>query len=118
MPLRLTDLSPALARQLGLTAPKRQKFNAVAIVENGERFDSLKERARYGELVYLEKAGHIENLQRQPQYLITKDGIVIAVMTLDFRYTRRGSREWVVEEVKGGRATRTQVYVLRKKLIE
>lgn len=66
----------------------------------------------------LERIGEIENLQRQPQYLIMRDGVVLAVMTLDFRYTRRGTRDWVVEDVKGGKATRTEAYMLRRTLVE
>src|ERR1041385_2211291 len=118
MPIRLRDLPPRLAQRLGLTAPPRQKFNAVTVIDQGERFDSLKERARYGELVTMQKAGLIENLQRQPQYLITRNGQVIATFRADFRYRDRQRGVWVIEDVKGGRATRTEAYVLRRNLVE
>ena len=119
MPLRASDLPPELATRLGLDVRiKRSKYGAVKQTVDGERFDSCREARRWQELRMLERIGEIGNLQRQPQYLITHEGVVVAVMTLDFRYTRCGTRAWVVEDVKGGNATKTQVYRLRKVLVE
>jgi hypothetical protein len=118
-PLHLSDLSPALRQRLGLApGTRRSKFNARRTVVDGERFDSQREAQRFGELRYRETAGEIENLQRQPQYLITINGAVGAVYTADFRYVERRSRTWVVEDSKGGNATKTEAYRLRKRLVE
>jgi hypothetical protein len=77
-PLHLSDLSPALRQRLGFApgGKRRSKFNATRTVVDGERFDSQREAQRFGELRYRETAGEIENLQRQPQYLITINGAV------------------------------------------
>lgn len=118
MALRAKDLPPGLMKRLGLTAPAKQKFNAVAIVVDGERFDSLKEARFFQELKIRERIGEIENIQRQPEYMMTRDGIVIASFRPDFRFTVRGSRQWSVVDVKGGKATRTEAYSLRKRFVE
>lgn len=117
-PIHAQDLPPGLAKRLGIIQPKRQKFNARRTVVDGERFDSQREADYYGELLYRQKAGEIENIQRQPEYLITKDGIVLASFRPDFQFTVRATRTWEVHEVKGGKATRTEAYVLRKALVE
>lgn len=119
MPLRASDLPPELAKRLGLHVRiQRSKYGAVKQTVDGERFDSAREARRWGELTYRQKAGEIENLQRQPQFYITRDGQVVATYTADFRYTKRGTREWIVEDVKGGAATKTEAYVLRRNLVE
>lgn len=107
-----------MAKRLGVTAPKRQKFNAKKQTVNGIRFDSQREAERHGELVYRMKACEIENLQVQPEYLMTRDGVVLATYTADFRYFDRQSRCWVVEDCKGGDATKTEAYQLRKVFVE
>ncbi len=119
MPLRASDLPLGVRRRLGIGPARRaSKFNAIAVVSEGYRFDSLKEERRFFELRCLEKAGQIENLQVHPIYWITRDGELLARYTGDFRYVDRRTGAWVIEDVKGGKATRTRDYVLRKKLVE
>ena len=113
-PLRARDLPAGLAKRLGIATVKKQKFNA----KRTESFDSAREAAYHGELRYREKAGEIENIQLQPEYLIVTHGVVVASFRPDFRFTVRGSREWTVVDVKGGKATRTEAYVLRRNLGE
>ena len=60
-----------------------------------DRFDSIKEYNRYRELVLLEKAGIISNLQKQVPMVIQEAIIYKA----DFIYIKDG--EEVVEDVKG-----------------
>lgn len=117
-PLRAADLSPAMAKRLGITGATRQKFNAKKQTVDGHVFDSRREAARHGELVYRLKAGEIENLQLQPQYLMTRDGVVLATYTADFRFYDKRLRAWVVEDCKGGEATKTEAYMLRKVFVE
>lgn len=118
MPLHAKDLPPGLAKRLGIVQAKRQKFNASRTTVGSERFDSGREAQYHGELLYRQKAGEIENIQRQPEYLITHDGIVVASFRPDFRFLVRATRRWEVHEVKGGKATRTEAYRLRRRLVE
>ena len=46
------------------------KYNAVKIMSNGEAFDSKKEAARYQQLLILQRAGVISELQRQIKYVL------------------------------------------------
>lgn len=47
---------------------KTNKYNAEKTAYNGETFDSTKEADRYAELLLLQRAGKIFDLQRQVQY--------------------------------------------------
>ena len=97
------------------------KYNAVSCVIDGVRFASKAEAERYCELRLLLRAGEIENLEMQPKYPITLNGIKIATYIADFRYVSRKQGPQgqdghvVVEDVKG---TKTPVYRLKKKLVE
>lgn len=94
---------------------RRQKYGAIPTTVNGIRFASKREAGRYVELLYLEKAGAIENLQLQPAYPIVLDDIAICVYKADFRYFDREKQGWIVEDVKG---MKTPVYRLKKRLVE
>lgn len=94
------------------------------------RFASLKEAARYDELMLMLKSGEIRNLRLQPEYTLqeaytTPDGEHVRAIRYraDFSYERQYSiryegREmfWatVVEDVKG---RRTDVYKMKKKMM-
>lgn len=97
---------------------------------NGIRFDSKKEYERYCELHLLERAGKIQNLQRQVKYILIpeqrepdiigprggiKKGKLLereCSYLADFVYTENG--EEVVEDVKG---FRTKEYLIKRKLM-
>jgi hypothetical protein len=81
-------------------------------------FDSKKEARRYQELTLLEKAGEITDLEIKKRFqLIPKKGKERpAYYTCDFAYRDAKSGALVVEDVKS-EATKTQVYVLRRKLM-
>lgn len=101
------------------------------------RFDSQKEARRYDELMTLLMAGEIMNLRLQPQFTLqeaytTPEGERVRAIRYqaDFSYLRRGKLlvdfsngekgySWtpVVEDVKS-RATRTRVYLTKKKLMQ
>ena len=103
-------------------------------MQDGEVFDSIKERNRYNELLLLEKAGEISGLKRQVKYLLIPEyrepdttgprggihkGKVIerAVYYIaDFVYfvPDNSGGEWVVEDTKG---VRTPDYILKRKLM-
>ena len=96
---------------------KPSKYGAEAVEIDGKRFASKKEGRRYQDLKLLEFAGAIRDLECQPKYeLWASNGEVIGRFTPDFRYYSLELGRLVVEDVKGGRATRTEAYQLRKRL--
>ena len=109
---------------------RRHKYNAVRTWEQGHWFASKREAARYQELLLLEKAGEITDIELQPRFplctLAPGNGrqsdvfngpseVQVAVYVADFRYVDRQARDIVVEDVKG---VRTAVYRLKKRFVE
>lgn len=98
----------------------RSKYGNRKITSNGMTFDSEREYRRYCELRLLERAGKLQNLQRQVRFeLLPKQvdeaGKVVerAVnYVADFVYTIDGKR--IVEDTKG---FRTADYKLKKKMM-
>ena len=91
----------------------RNKYRAVKTEVDGIIFDSKREAARYMELMLLQKAGEISHLELQPSFDCIVNEKKICSYHADFRYfTANGC---VVEDVKG---VRTEVYRLKKKLVE
>ena len=97
---------------------KRKYHNEKATV-NGIRFDSKKEANRYGELLMLQRAGRISELQRQVKFklLPTQRGEQRTERPVtyiaDFVYTQDGIV--VVEDVKG---LKTREYVIKRKMMK
>lgn len=96
------------------------KYGNRKTVVDGITFDSKKEATRYAELMLLQRAGEIFDLQRQvPFTLIPKqvrDGKVVerpVVYKADFVYKEKDGTE-VVEDVKG---VCTKEYRIKKKLM-
>lgn len=50
--------------------PPYSKYKAHKVVVNGIKFDSKKEAKRYKDLLLLEQAGIIKDLQRQVKYVL------------------------------------------------
>lgn len=108
--------------------PKRNKYGAKRVVLDGITFDSTKESKRYLQLRERQRKGEITQLECQPRFrlavgdrpiLIRSEGYPNgrqASVKFDFAYWD-GERR-VIEDVKGGRATRTEAYVLRKAVVE
>ena len=110
---------------------RRNKYHAHKVKVGDEVFHSKKELRRYEELLLLEKAGQIKNLRREVKYILIpaqretiwkngkpRQGKCIereASYVADFVYEENG--QTVVEDVKGGYATKTPVYRLKKKLL-
>ncbi len=97
------------------------KYKNQKCTVNGIVFDSKKEARRYGELLLMERAGTITDLQRQVTFeLIPKqkdpDGGCVrpATYIADFVYYDRERMQTVVEDVKG---VRTPAYTLKRKLM-
>lgn len=108
----------------------RNKYHNKKVNVDGIVFDSVHEAKRYRELKLLEKAGAIQNLKRQVEYIlipalrepdtIGKRGGVIKGKVIerkvsyiaDFVYTKDG--EIVVEDTKG---FKTKEYILKRKMM-
>lgn len=111
------------------------KYHSKKVTFGDEVFDSKKEAKRYQELLLLERAGEISNLQRQVKYVLIpaqkepsnkvytrgknkgycKPGKVLereCSYVADFVYTEDGKT--VVEETKG---FRTKEYIIKRKLM-
>ena len=138
MGIDISRLSPAaqmqIARKLGeqirekAEQKKQGKYGAVRderLAEDGKtqlKFASKAEARRYDTLMLLLKGGAISDLRLQPQYTLreaytTPDGERIRAIRYiaDFSYEKDG--KLVVEDVKGGKATQTRVYGIKKKLM-
>lgn len=106
------------------------KFNATQVKSDGHTFASKKEARVYAELKLLERAGEITNLELKPVFKFSIDGKPLLIRSKGFpngrqaRYTADAAyfdtkkNRRVVIDVKGGKATRTEAYVLRKALVE
>ena len=95
----------ALNPQLAQPAKRQTKYRNVPTEFDGMKFASKAEMVRYGELRLLEMAGNISDLECQPLFVLTAGVKYYA----DFRYVEDG--RWVAEDVKGGRATQTRVFL-------
>ena len=106
------------------------KYNSKKVELDGLKFDSKKEAKRYSELILLERAGKIKNLQAQVKYELIPNqrdmsGRVIeraVVYIADFVYTDISTpvHRLVVEDVKGYRNAKGgayALYVIKRKLM-
>lgn len=94
------------------------KYGAKSCEEDGYRFASIKERAYYRELKLRARAGEVGTILVHPSYPLRVGDRIIGKMTLDFAYMDLTTGEMVYVDVKGGRATKTEAYSLRKRVWE
>lgn len=98
------------------------KFHNRKITMDGQKFDSMKEAARYQELKLLERCGEIRELKRQVAFVVIpaqydESGKLLereVKYIADFTYIEKGSLVRTVEDVKG---LKTDVYKLKRKLM-
>lgn len=96
--------------------PKPNKFGAVKTTVGDTTYDSRKE-ARYCEALKLrERAGQISNLELQPKFDLMVNGTKVGTYKADASYHDKGGKLHVID-VKGGNATKTQLYRLKAKLM-
>jgi hypothetical protein len=114
---------------------QKSKYGSRKVTVDGVTYDSVKEYRRFKELSLLERAGTIQNLQRQVKYVLIpaqreycddiytrgrnkgcfKPGKLIereCSYIADFVYIQNG--EIVVEDTKG---FRTKDYIIKRKLM-
>ncbi len=108
----------AAGGSLGDDRGGRNKYGAEPCTEDGHRFASRKERRHYRDLKLRLLAGEIADLAVHPAYDLVVNGEKVGRFTLDFRYRVVATGAVVVVDVKGGRATKTEAYGLRKKLLK
>jgi hypothetical protein len=89
---------------------KRSEYNGIG-------FDSRKEADRYQELLLLEKAGLIREIELQPRYDLIVNGHKLGFYKGDFRYEEVATGRSITEDVKSP-ITKTAVYRLKKKLVK
>src|SRR5579863_8288254 len=89
------------------------KFRNERTRVDGKEFASRKEAERYGELKLLERGGVISNLELQPRFALTANGVTCGHYIGDFRYIEKGIT--VVEDCKG---MRLPLYILKRKLMK
>lgn len=100
---------------------KENKYKNKKVIYNGIKFDSIKEKNRYMQLLYLEKAGLIKDIklqyefELQPAFTLNKKKIRKITYIADFYYYDNNLNDYVVEDAKG---IRTDVYKLKKKMFE
>lgn len=97
----------------------KSKYHSRKITRDGITFDSVKEYRRHCELLLLEKAGAITDLQRQVKFeLIPSQRIGGKVVerpcnyVADFVYKENG--QTIVEDTKG---FKTKDYILKRKMM-
>ena len=98
------------------------KYKNRKIIVDGQKFDSMKELARWQELKMLERAGEITDLHRQQAFMlipsqVDSKGKIIeraCIYVADFTYRENG--KLVVEDTKSP-ATRTPAYIIKRKLM-
>ena len=112
-------------------APRgRYGKNKRCVHTDGTKFDSKREMARYGELLLLQKASVIEQLEVHPRFLIIIGGVQILMKSArypngrklqyvaDFQYRDLERKKHVIEDVKMESGHRTEVYKIKRALMD
>ena len=97
------------------------KYHSKKIKWNGETFDSKREFNRYQELLLLQRAGKISDLERQvrinlmPPQKDERGKVIERAVTYiaDFVYFDTEQNKTIVEDAKG---VRTPEYILKRKM--
>lgn len=79
----------------------------------GHKHDSKMEAARCDDLHALQQAGHLYDLEQQPEFRVEINGKLMCRYVADFAWKKAGAR--VIEDVKG---VATPMFNLKKKLVE
>lgn len=129
--LRLVDLPPEMREQAiaqgvddGMNVVKRNKYGNVRVEVGGVAFDSKAEAARYAELLAMQDAGLIQDLERQVSFTLLPDftdalgqkvrGIEYIA---DFVYHQVHDGLTIVEDVKSKPTAENSTFKLKWKLL-
>ena len=86
----------------------RSKYGSKKTIVDNIKFDSKWEAERYGQLVSMQMAGVVEDLERQVKFDIIINDVKICRYVADFVYTlvhEDGKKEKIVEDAKGVQTT-------------
>lgn len=108
-----------------ISGEPKNKFNAVKVVIDGIKFDSITEGNRYEELKVLVRAGLIKDLEVQPVFILVKsvkfsgDKKATPAMryTADFRYYDIKKGKVIVEDVKSKATAKLTDYRMRRHMM-
>ena len=101
-----------------------RKYHNKKTFIDGIKFDSKLEAERYSQLLMMERAGVIRDLELQPEYELIpsfrKNGKTWrrTVYKADFRYILAEDDSYIIEDVKGSTEVITDVFRLKQKLFE
>jgi hypothetical protein len=105
-------------KALSKSANKPLKYrNIESISFDGVTFKSGKERDRYQELVYAQKAGKISDLKIQVKYSFDLNGIHICSYLADFVYKNKNGKE-IVEDTKSEATKKARHYRIKNKMMK
>lgn len=103
--------------------PRRNKYGNQKTKLDGYTFDSRKEAQRYAELILLQKAGEISNLEMQKPFVIQESFFdsngkrqTAIKYYADFTYITKEGKE-VIEDVKSPATRKNPVYRMKKKMM-
>jgi hypothetical protein len=89
------------------------KYNNIPSVCEGIKFPSKGQARRYRELLLLQSAGEINDLQLQVKFPLVVNGTRVAFYIADFTYNENGSK--VIEDFKG---VSTSIFRLKWKILQ
>jgi len=103
----------------------KSKYGNRKTKVDGITFDSVKEANRWAELRLLERAGEIQELERQKKFILIpaqkdKNGKVIereCSYVADFVYFADDGTGWMDMVVEDAKGMRTDVYKIKRKLM-
>ncbi|MGO4304214.1 DUF1064 domain-containing protein [Cupriavidus sp. RAF12] len=106
---------------MGGKAPAgRSKYGNQRVTWNGQTFDSRREMERYSHLLLLERAGHIQQLERQVVFVLSPAVVIAGRKRPALRYVadfvyRDAAGNQVTEDAKGAV---TDVYRVKRHLMK
>ncbi|MDE2099156.1 MAG: DUF1064 domain-containing protein [Patescibacteria group bacterium] len=94
---------------------KKSKYRNVKVKTHEHTFDSKAEYRRYQELLILQRAGEINQLELQPKIRCVIEGQHVFTYIADFAYFDCNKRGLIYEDVKGAV---TPIFSLKLKLVK
>ena len=113
----VADSAPDVLNEAVGTA-RKSKYGNVPTEVDGYVFDSKAESARYSELKQMMLAGLIANLELQPKFDLTVQGVKIGSYIADFRYRDIEKGVSVVEDVKSEATAKKELFRWKKKHVK
>ena len=102
VPEGITRLPAKAVREfLDNPKPKKHKYRAQRTDRHGLSFASKREADRYDDLLLMQRAGEITDLQVQPRYPLMVDSVKIGEYRADFSYINCRNGAEVTEDSKG-----------------